>query len=190
MAQQHNFGTMEYVMDRYSQAWSWKITGSEAISMVSKMIAQSWYGDGADEVIVPDNIQNIQQLQWIADRHPLEILSKSVWRRKSVRPRQKMAPMIQKYTLKRAKPGSQFKGKLLDFQKEGLDFLLKSSGNALLADEMGLGKTVQTLAYLSTEEKPFPAIVVAPLVTLKNWEREIGKFMFKKSRNGRCRYNI
>ena len=29
MAQQHNFGTMEYVMDRYSQAWSWKITGSD-----------------------------------------------------------------------------------------------------------------------------------------------------------------
>ena len=172
-------------MDRYSQAWSWKITGSKAISMVSKMIAQSWYGDGVGEVIVPDNVQNIQQLQWIADRHPLEILSKSVWKRKSVKPRQKMAPMIQKYTLKRAKPKAQFKGKLLDFQKEGLDFLLKSSGNALLADEMGLGKTVQTLAYLSTEEQPFPAIVVAPLVTLKNWEREIGKFMFKKSRNGR-----
>ena len=79
MAQQHDFGTIEYVMDRYSQAWSWKITGSKAISMVSKMIAQSWYGDGVGEVIVPDNVQNIQQLQWIADRHPLEILSKSVW---------------------------------------------------------------------------------------------------------------
>ena len=139
MAQQHDFGTIEYVMDRYSQAWSWKITGSKAISMVSKMIAQSWYGDGVGEVIVPDNVQNIQQLPKAqfkdrSDRHPLEILSKSVWKRKSVKPRQKMAPMIQKYTLKRAKPKAQFKGKLLDFQKEGLDFLLKSSGNALHTD--------------------------------------------------------
>jgi SNF2 family DNA or RNA helicase len=73
----------------------------------------------------------------------------------------------------------------MNFQKEGLDFLLKSSGNALLADEMGLGKTVQTLSYVSTEKQTFPVLIVAPLVTLKNWEREIEKFLKKKSRNGR-----
>jgi SNF2 family DNA or RNA helicase len=87
--------------------------------------------------------------------------------------------------LKRAKAGEQFRGKLMNFQKEGLDFLLKSSGNALLADEMGLGKTVQTLSYVSTEKQTFPVLIVAPLVTLKNWEREIQKFVKKKSRNGR-----
>ena len=74
---------------------------------------------------------------------------------------------------------------MLNFQKEGLDFLLKSSGNALLADEMGLGKTVQTLAYAATEKQTFPILVVAPLVTLNNWEKEIEKFLKKKSRNGR-----
>ncbi|MCY4491999.1 MAG: DEAD/DEAH box helicase, partial [Thaumarchaeota archaeon] len=58
-------------------------------------------------------------------------------------------------------------------------------GNALLADEMGLGKTVQTLSYVSTEKQTFPVLVVAPLVTLNNWEREISKFVKKKSRNGR-----
>ena len=73
----------------------------------------------------------------------------------------------------------------MNFQKEGLDFLLKSSGNALLADEMGLGKTVQTLSYVSTEKQTFPVLIVAPLVTLNNWEREIEKFLKKKSRNGR-----
>jgi len=55
----------------------------------------------------------------------------------------------------------------------------------LLADEMGLGKTVQTLSYVATEKQTFPVLVVAPLVTLNNWEREISKFMKKKSRNGR-----
>ena len=68
----------------------------------------------------------------------------------------------------------------MNFQKEGLDFLLKSSGNALLADEMGLGKTVQTLSYVSTEKQTFPVLIVAPLVTLNNWEREIEKFLKKK----------
>ena len=67
----------------------------------------------------------------------------------------------------------------------GLDFLLKSSGNALLADDMGLGKTVQTLAYIASEKQSSPVLVVAPLVTLTNWQREIEKFMKKKSRNGR-----
>jgi len=50
---------------------------------------------------------------------------------------------------------------------------------------MGLGKTVQTLAYISTEKQSSPTLVIAPLVTLRNWQREIGKFMMKKSRNGR-----
>ncbi|KAF6248413.1 MAG: ATP-dependent helicase, partial [Nitrosopumilus sp. YT1] len=90
-----------------------------------------------------------------------------------------------KHKLKRAKAGEQFRGKLLNFQKEGLDFLLKSSGNALLADEMGLGKTVETLSYLATEKQTFPVLVIAPLVTLTNWQREIAKFLKKKSRNGR-----
>ena len=87
--------------------------------------------------------------------------------------------------LSKATPGKQFQGKLLNFQKEGLDFLLKSSGNALLADEMGLGKTVQTLAYIASEKQAFPVLVVSPLVTLTNWKREIERFLSKKSRNGR-----
>ena len=64
--------------------------------------------------------------------------------------------------LKRAKTGEQFRGKLMNFQKEGLDFLLKSSGNALLADEMGLGKTVQTLSYVSTEKTNFFLFLLLP----------------------------
>ena len=82
-------------------------------------------------------------------------------------------------------PSKQFRGKLLDFQREGLDFLLKSSGNALLADEMGLGKTVQTLAYLSKEINAFPALIIAPLVTLTNWQKEIERFLKKKGKNGK-----
>jgi SNF2 family DNA or RNA helicase len=180
-----NFGTLEYVLDKYSQTWSWKVTGQRAVTMVSKVIPQSWYGDGPHEAIVPDSQKNVSHIKWILERYPLEILSKSVWKRKLVEhqnPKERI-PKIEK--LVKANPGKQFKGKLLNFQKEGLDFLIKSYGNALLADEMGLGKTVQTLAYLATEKQAFPALVVAPLVTLNNWQREIGKFLKRKSRNGR-----
>ena len=181
-----NFGTLEYVLDKYSKIWSWKVTGERAVSMVSRLVPEAWYGENINEVIIPDSEESVKQIKLIMDRYPLEILSKSAWQRKIVKtftPKPTLPPV--KHHLKKAKPGDQFRGKLLNFQKEGLDFLLKSSGNALLADEMGLGKTVQTLSYLSTEKQTFPVLVVAPLVTLNNWEREISKFVKKKSRNGR-----
>ncbi len=181
-----NFGTLEYVLDKYSKIWSWKITGQRAVSMISRLVPEAWYGENINEVIIPDSIESVKQIKLIMDRYPLEILSKSAWQRKIVKtytPKPTLPPI--KYNLHRAKAGEQFRGKLLNFQKEGLDFLLKSSGNALLADEMGLGKTVQTLSYVATEKQTFPVLVVAPLVTLNNWEREISKFMKKKSRNGR-----
>ncbi len=180
-----NFGTLEYILDNYSKTWSWKVTGPRVVSMVSKLIPQSWYGEGPNEAIIPDSTANLKQIRWILERYPLEILSKSAWQRKTTNPivGKKIISKIEK--LQRAKPGPQFRGKLLNFQKEGLDFLLKSSGNALLADEMGLGKTVETLAYLSREKQAYPTLVIAPLITLNNWQREIGKFLKKKSRNGR-----
>ena len=104
--------------------------------MASKLIPRGWYGDKPDEVIVSDNDENIKKLKMINDRYSFEILSNSVWKRK-------IAPLIIKKTripkiekLQQATPSKQFKGNLLDFQREGLDFLIKSSGNALLADEM------------------------------------------------------
>ena len=181
-----NIGTLEYVLDKYSKIWSWKVTGERAVSMISRLVPEAWYGENVNEVIIPDSTESVKQIKLLMDRYPLEILSKSIWQRKIVKtyaPKPTLPPI--KLKLKRAKSGEQFRGKLLNFQKEGLDFLLKSSGNALLADEMGLGKTVQTLSYTATEKQTFPLLVIAPLVTLKNWEREIEKFLKKKSRNGR-----
>ncbi|MDE1769539.1 MAG: DEAD/DEAH box helicase [Thaumarchaeota archaeon] len=180
-----DFGTLEYVLDTYSKNWTWKLTGSRAVSMVARVIPHAWYGNGPEEAIVPDTLQNVEKIKWIMDRYPLEIRSKSIWHRKvrKVIVPQKKWTRIEK--LRKASPGPQFRGKLLDFQREGLDFLLKSYGNALLADEMGLGKTVQTLAYLATEKQTFPVLIVAPLVTLNNWQRETQKFLKKRSRNGK-----
>ena len=181
-----NFGTLEYVLDKYSKIWCWKVTGKHAVEMISKLTPEAWYGENENEVIIADSTESLKNLKLLMDRYPLDILSKSIWQRKIIKtyaPKPTLPPI--KHKLKRAKAGEQFRGKLMNFQKEGLDFLLKSSGNALLADEMGLGKTVQTLSYVSTEKQTFPVLIVAPLVTLKNWEREIEKFLKRKSRNGR-----
>ncbi|KAI4337260.1 hypothetical protein L6164_015699 [Bauhinia variegata] len=68
-------------------------------------------------------------------------------------------------------------GKLHPYQLEGLNFLRFSwskQTHVILADEMGLGKTIQSIAFLASlyGEGVSPHLVVAPLSTLRNWERE------------------
>ncbi|XP_065848676.1 CHD3-type chromatin-remodeling factor PICKLE-like [Euphorbia lathyris] len=68
-------------------------------------------------------------------------------------------------------------GSLHPYQLEGLNFLRFSwskQTHVILADEMGLGKTIQSIAFLASlfEERISPHLVVAPLSTLRNWERE------------------
>ncbi|EFJ45932.1 hypothetical protein VOLCADRAFT_30242, partial [Volvox carteri f. nagariensis] len=69
-------------------------------------------------------------------------------------------------------------GSLHPYQLEGLNWLYHKycTGDAvILADEMGLGKTVQTIAFLASlhaECCELPHLVVVPLSTMRNWERE------------------
>ncbi|KAH8865869.1 Chromodomain-helicase-DNA-binding protein 5 [Schistosoma japonicum] len=71
------------------------------------------------------------------------------------------------------------RGLLHPYQIEGARWLwhaYHNNINAILADEMGLGKTVQVIALLYSlwkEENDYgPFIIMAPLSTLQNWERE------------------
>ncbi|KAM8851002.1 LOW QUALITY PROTEIN: chromodomain-helicase-DNA-binding protein 7 [Spinachia spinachia] len=67
---------------------------------------------------------------------------------------------------------------LREYQLEGLNWLTFNwfnSRNCILADEMGLGKTIQSITFLYEMfmkgiEGPF--LVIAPLSTIPNWERE------------------
>lgn len=54
-------------------------------------------------------------------------------------------------------------------------FYLNFSQNCILADEMGLGKTIQSITFLNEIDKygiPGPFLVIAPLSTIGNWQRE------------------
>ncbi|XP_053293386.1 chromodomain-helicase-DNA-binding protein 8 isoform X2 [Pleuronectes platessa] len=67
---------------------------------------------------------------------------------------------------------------LREYQLEGVNWLVfnwYNRQNSILADEMGLGKTIQSIAVLSDMyaagiQGPF--LVIAPLSTITNWERE------------------
>jgi non-specific serine/threonine protein kinase len=75
-----------------------------------------------------------------------------------------------------------FQGALREYQSSGyrwLNFLHDYDLNGCLADDMGLGKTVQTLALLqrlAEKHELALSLIVVPVNTLANWEREIDRF--------------
>jgi superfamily II DNA or RNA helicase len=76
-----------------------------------------------------------------------------------------------------------FRAELRPYQQEGLgwlQFLRRHRLGGILADDMGLGKTVQTLAHLTLEKQQGrlrrPALIVAPVSTLGNWQQELHRF--------------
>ena len=90
------------------------------------------------------------------------------------------------------------KAVLRDYQQEGfqrLSFWHRYHLNGCLADDMGLGKTIQTLALLQRlkETGRFKvSLLLAPVVTLPNWEAEAARFspdlkVFRHSGNNRLK---
>lgn len=78
--------------------------------------------------------------------------------------------------------------KLLDYQKEGIAWLLSiadSYKGCLLADDMGLGKTLQILSFIDIYISDSPSynikiLVIAPVSLLENWKNEYYKFFNPK----------
>ena len=80
-----------------------------------------------------------------------------------------------------------FKGKLREYQRDGLawlNFLREYGLGGCLADDMGLGKTVQVLALLESrrtrrlraDEQRLPSLVVVPKSLVFNWIEEARRF--------------
>ncbi|XP_053723413.1 chromodomain-helicase-DNA-binding protein 6-like isoform X1 [Synchiropus splendidus] len=67
---------------------------------------------------------------------------------------------------------------LREYQLEGMNWLLfnwYNRKNCILADEMGLGKTIQSITFLFeifSKGIRGPFLIIAPLSTITNWERE------------------
>ncbi|MGH0129219.1 UNVERIFIED_CONTAM: hypothetical protein FKN15_069725 [Acipenser sinensis] len=67
---------------------------------------------------------------------------------------------------------------LREYQLEGVNWLLfnwYNTRNCILADEMGLGKTIQSITFLHEiflKGIHSPFLIIAPLSTIPNWERE------------------
>ncbi len=122
--------------------------------------------------------ENVRMLNMALGEYPLHIVGKDRWYGLLMEMKEKKYVQDTISSLVPVTPNPEhFTGVLMPFQKYGLDFLLRTGGSALMADEMGLGKTVQTLAFVAQQPQSIPVVVVAPLVTLENWKREIQRFL-------------
>jgi len=143
---------------------------------MAKRLFPGCSGRGRGVARFKSNKRTNGDLNWLMLRYPLEVLDKDHW--------EKAISETIDHVLKRDQilnnpqqivPGASFKGELRVFQQEGLAFMLHNR-RTLLADEMGLGKTVQALAFLS-ETKSYPALIVVPPHLVRNWEKEIKRFI-------------
>lgn len=68
---------------------------------------------------------------------------------------------------------------LRKYQQDGVNWLKQLSElgfGGILADDMGLGKTLEVIAFVMSEKREKPVIVVTPSALTYNWKNEIEKF--------------
>ena len=184
-AGERTYGTLSY--NRRSKCWT--IKGEPCVTELAKRLFPGCDGRGRGVARFTAHRRIIGELNWLMLRYPLEVkeADQSRW--------QNALEEAREYAVRRERalklpetatpPAETFTGELLPFQKQGLGFML-STRRCLLADEMGLGKTVQALAFLATTAA-YPAILVVPPHLIRNWQREVERFL---SPDGRLRVHV
>ena len=172
---QRTYGTLSY--NRRSKCWT--IKGEPCVTELAKRLFPGCDGRGRGVARFTAHRRIIGDLNWLMMRYPLEIKESDHARWESALEEAREYAVRREQAMSQPEmaepPKESFFGELLPFQKQGLAFML-SSRRCLLADEMGLGKTVQALAFLATTAA-YPAVLVAPPHLIRNWQREIERFL-------------
>ena len=179
------YGTLSY--NRKSKCWT--IKAEPCVTELAKRLFPGCDGKGRGVARFTAHRRVIGDLNWLMLRYPLEIAERDRERWESALEDARDYAIRRERALRMPEsavpPEEAFSGKLLDFQQQGLAFLL-SARRCLLADDMGLGKTVQALSFLASTGA-YPAIIVAPPHLLRNWQSEIARFL---NPGGRLRVHV
>ena len=172
---QSTYGTLSY--NRRSKCWT--IKAEPCVTELAKRLFPGCDGRGRGVARFTAHRRIVGELNWLMQRYPLEIkeADRARWESALDEAREYAVRREQARTQPETAepPKETFSGELLPFQKQGLAFLL-ASRRCLLADEMGLGKTVQALAFLAASSA-YPAVLVVPPHLIRNWQRELERFL-------------
>lgn len=119
-----------------------------------------------------DTSRSVENLNWFMLRFPLEVECWDVLDKDRERAIAQAQRREANNKLELVDTPKTFLADLFDFQKEGVDFLIKNE-RALLADEMGLGKTFTALGAVSIIQQ-YPVLVVPQAHLRLQWQRVIG----------------
>lgn len=167
---EYYYGELKYE----SKTDSWVIEGEPCVVEAAKRIFPRSSGKGAGLARFKNTKRINGDLNWLMQRYPLKVPDK--WEQSyqdavdHVIKRQELNRQPQKAT-----PPLEFIGELMEFQKEGLAFMLHNR-RSLLADQMGLGKTIEAIAFIAATES-YPALLVVPPHLIRNWQKELDKFV-------------
>ena len=171
----HLYGQLSY--NRKAKCWT--IKAEPCVTELAKRLFPGCAGHGRGEARFTAHRRIIGDVNWLMLRYPLAVAPRDRERwdqalreaREWAEKREKALSMPEAAV----PPPAYFDGKLMPFQQKGLSYLLANE-RALLADEMGLGKTVQGIAVISSTRR-LPAIIVAPAHLIRNWQRELSRFL-------------
>jgi hypothetical protein len=169
----HYYGTLQYE----ASTNSWIIKGEAFVCQMAKKLFPGCDGKGRRLARFYSNKRTVGDLNWLMLRYPLKIKDTERWEKafQEALDYAVKRELINRYPVKEVPDSAYFSGELMEFQKEGLGFLLHNN-RSLLADEMGLGKTVQALAFIA-RTKSFPSLIVVPPHLMANWRNEIHRFL-------------
>ena len=157
----------------------WVVKGDPSVTEMCKRLFPGSAGSRRGEARFTGHRRMVADLCWLMLRFPLQIRMQDLARWDAAVADARRFAIRQEQALRLPPrtdpPEGTFAGQLMDFQQEGLSFLI-GHDRCLLADEMGLGKTVQALACLASEHL-FPALVVPPPHLTLNWREEALRFL-------------